>query len=135
MRWKNWECKDRKELTMTNRDYLMGLSNEKLAEVIWSGNDKICDFMVTYGCKGRSCMECIKEWLGMERKSNVEKGQIRQADSGRCYLIFMVTDGTKCLIIDEKGAISIRLNSVVETWTIRKDISIDEFAERIFNNL
>ena len=73
--------------------------------------------------------------LPKRKKLDVKKGQIRQTDSGRCYLIFMVTDDTKCLIIDEIGAISIRLNSVVETWTIRNDISIDEFAERIFNNL
>ena len=117
---------------MTNRDYLMGLSNEKLAEFTWRGNSEICDCMET--CP-YNCSKCIKKWLEMERKPNVEKGQIRQADWGRYYLIFMVTDDTKCLIIDEKGAISIRLNSVVETWTIRNDISIDEFAERIFNNL
>lgn len=116
---------------MTNRDYLMGLSNEKLSEFVW--NDEICDYpKETSRCESNSCRECIK-WLEAERK--VEKGQIRQTDWGRSYLIFMVTDDTKCLIIDEKGAISIRLNSVVETWTIRNDISIDEFAERIFNNL
>ena len=70
----------------------------------------------------------------MERKSKVEKGQIRQGDSGRCYLILMVAD-TECLTIGERGTIARRLKSVVETWLIRNDISIDEFVERIFNNL
>ena len=46
----------------------------------------------------------------------------------------MVTD-TKCLIIGEKGDIYKRPKSIVDTWTIRNDISIDEFTERIFNNL
>ena len=121
---------------MTNRDYLMGLSNEKLAEFIWSGNDEICDCMLTYGCgcNSHSCLECIKGWLGMERKSDVEKGQIRQSDSGKCYLIFMVTD-TTCLTIGEKGTIVKRLKSLVETWLIRNDINIDKFIERIFSNL
>lgn len=119
---------------MTNRDYLRRLSNEKLAEFIWSGNDKICGCMITYGCKSHSCTDCIKEWLGMERKSDVEKGQIRQADSGRCYLIMMVAD-TECLTIDEIGNIFRRQKSVVDTWAIRNDINIDKFIERIFNNL
>ena len=51
-----------------------------------------------------------------------------------CYLIFIVTN-TECLIISEKGGIYKRPKSIVNTWTIRNDISIDEFTERIFNNL
>ena len=113
---------------MTNRDYLRELSNEKLAEFMGS-NSEICNYM---GTCCYSCTKCIKKWLEMERK--VEKGQIRQADSGRCYLIFMVTD-TACLTIGEKGTIVKRLKSLVKTWAIRNDISIDEFVERIFNNL
>lgn len=116
---------------MTNRDYLMGLSNEKLAYAIEACSE-ICDEM---GDKcGRDCHICCLKWLKKERKSDVEKGQIRQADSGRCYLIFMVTD-TTCLTIGEKGTIVKRLKSLVETWAIKNDISIDKFAERIFNNL
>ena len=115
---------------MTNRDYLMGLSNEKLAEFMGS-NSEICNCMGT--CLS-SCPKCIKKWLEMERKSKVEKGQIRQGDSGRCYLILMVAD-TECLTIGERGTIFRRLKSAVETWVIRNDISIDEFVERIFNNL
>ena len=115
---------------MTNRDYLMGLSNEKLAEVLERENSEMCDDMLC----SNDCQKCIEKWLGMERKSKVEKGQIRQDDLGTCYLFFMVTD-TECLIISEKGAIYRRLKSVVDTWVIRNDISIDEFAERIFNNL
>ena len=116
---------------MTNRDYLRELSNEKLAEFIWRGNNEVCDYMDS--CP-YNCSKCIKKWLGMERKSNVEKWQIRQGDSGRCYLILMVTD-TECLTISEKGAIVRRLKSCVETWLIRNDINIDKFIERIFNNL
>ena len=119
---------------MTNRDYLRGLNNDRIAELIWSGGiDKICKHM-SYGCDGFSCTECIKEWLEEERKSDVKKGQIRQGDSGRCYLILMVAD-TECLIIDEKGNTSIWIKPFVDTWTIRNDISIDEFIERVFNNL
>lgn len=115
---------------MTNRDYMMGLSNGKLAELM--AGDRICDYIET--CHGLDCTKCITKWLETERKSDLEKGQIRQADSERCYLILMVTD-TKCLIISEKGTIFRRLKSVVDTWAIRTDISIDEFVERIFNNL
>ena len=115
---------------MTNRDYLRGLSNEELAEFMGT-NSEICNYM---GTCCWSCSKCIKKWLGIERKSDVEKGQIRQSDSGRCYLILMVAD-TECLTINEKGTIVRRLKSVVETWLIRNDISIDEFVERIFNNL
>ena len=117
---------------MTNRDYLRGLSNEKLAEFILRKKGEICYFMQACCCG--SCPECFEKWLEMERKPNVEKGQIRQADSGRCYLTLMVTD-TECLIIGEKGTMFRRLKSVVDTWVIRNDISIDEFAERIFDNL
>ena len=46
----------------------------------------------------------------------------------------MVTD-TECLTIGEKGTIVRRLKPVVETWVIRNDISVDEFVERILNNL
>lgn len=63
---------------MTNRNYLRGLSDEKLAEFIWSGggNDKICDYMETYGCGSHSCIECIKEWLNIKReKENDENNE------------------------------------------------------------
>ena len=115
---------------MTNRDYLRGLNDEKLSKFI-GNHSEICNYMEH--CSG-SCSECVKRWLETERKSNVEKGQIRQADSGKCYLILMVAD-TECLIITEKGGIYRMLKSVVDTWVIRNDISIDELAERIFNNL
>lgn len=117
---------------MTNRDYLMGLSNEKLAYAI-EAYSEICDEMGDK-CEQQDCHICCLKWLKKERKSDVKKGQIRQGDSGRCYLIFMVTD-TECLTIGEKGTIVRRLKPVVETWVIRNDISIDKFAERIFNNL
>lgn len=116
---------------MTNRDYVMGLSNEKLAYAI-EAYSEICDEMGDK-CE-RDCHICCLKWLKKERKSDVKKGQIRQSDSGRCYLIFMVTD-TTCLTIGEKGTIVKRLKSLVETWLIKNDISIDEFTERIFNNL
>lgn len=123
---------------MTNRDYLRGLNNKKnsrtYAELIWyGGNDKICNDMA-YGCYSRSCTECIKKRLDTERESNIEEGQIRQNDLKVYYLIFMVTD-TECLIIGDRGGIYKRPKSIVETWAIRNDISIDEFIEKIFNNL
>ena len=46
----------------------------------------------------------------------------------------MVTD-TECLITGEDGEAFKMLKSVVDAWTIRNDISIDKFIEKIFNNL
>lgn len=123
---------ERKGSVMTNRDYLMGLSNETLSEFILRKKSEICYSMQACCCG--NCLECFTKWLEMERKPNVGKGQIRQADSGRCYLTLMVAD-TECLIISEKGVMYRRLKSVVDTWVIRNDISINEFVERIFNNL
>ena len=53
---------------MTNRDYLKGLSNEKLAELIVG--EEICDLIEP--CLDRNCTRCITKWLHTERKLNVE---------------------------------------------------------------
>ena len=121
---------------MTNRDYLMGLSNEKLAEFILRKRNEICYSMQACCCD--NCLECFTKWLEIKRKTKAEKGQIRQyslVKSGTYALILMVTD-TECLLIGEDGVTFKRLKSVIEeSWTIRKDISIDEFVGKIFKNL
>ena len=70
---------------MTNRDYLMKSDNEKLAEIIWSKKEEICDSMKS--CCNNTCLECIKKWLEMERNPDVEEGQIRRSCRGHSWLI------------------------------------------------
>ena len=67
---------------MTNRDYLMKLDNEKLAEIMWSKKEEICDSMKS--CCNNTCLECIKKWLEMERHPKVEKWQIRREPYQGC---------------------------------------------------
>ena len=58
---------------MTNRDYLRGLSNEKLAELLDEDIicDKICDCMIKT-CPDGSCTKCVTKWLEAERKPKKE---------------------------------------------------------------
>lgn len=56
---------------MTNRDYLMGLSNRELAELL--NDDRICDCVET--CPDCDCTKCITKWLATERKPDVKKGR------------------------------------------------------------
>ena len=63
---------------MTNRDYLRSLSNEELAELM--ARKEICDCLIET-CLDCVCSKCIKKWLDTKRKTHVEKGQIREANS------------------------------------------------------
>ena len=51
---------------MTNRDYLRGLSNEKLAELLAGGD--ICNYLIET-CPDGDCTKCITKWLEAESKS------------------------------------------------------------------
>ena len=64
---------------MTNRGYLRGLSNEKLAELL-RGSKKICHCMNETCNDYDDCEKCIKEWLDAKRETSVKKGQIRKMD-------------------------------------------------------
>lgn len=57
--------KTRKEVTMTNRDYLGTLSNEKLAELLNGLRIFDLDCIV---CEDSKCTRCITKWLETERK-------------------------------------------------------------------
>ena len=63
---------------MTNRDYVMGLDNEKLAKLMWSKKEEICDSISMKTCCYNNCLECIKKWLETERNPKVERGQMRR---------------------------------------------------------
>ena len=54
---------------MTNRDYLRGLSNKKLAELLDGLKIFGSDCIV---CEDGNCTRCITKWLETERKPNVE---------------------------------------------------------------
>ena len=127
---------------MTNRGYLRGLSNEKLAELIFSKKEEICDSMKTCCCN--NCLECIKKWLEMERTPKVEKWQIRKEPYQGClWLILYVNEENGihdwCMGVDEHGHISNLEVDVVRTWTSRdvenKENAVDKFLEMVFENL
>lgn len=117
---------------MTNRDYMMGLSDRELAELIWSRN-KICDSMHC-DCND-NCRKCIKKWLEMEREPDVKKRQIRRSDSGRCHLVFYVKNDDECLILTENGILVRTPTRDVGTWEVEENVDVDEFLERVIENL
>ena len=61
--------KTRKEVTMTNRDYLGTLSNEKLAKLLNGFRIFDLDCIV---CEDGKCTRCITKWLDTERKLKKE---------------------------------------------------------------
>lgn len=113
---------------MTNRDYLRGLSNGKLAEFMGS-NSEICNYMGTCCC---SCSKCIKKQLEMERNLDVEKGQIRQeACRGRSWLILYADKKSNwCMALDKDGNVEKLAVGVVRTWDIEEIVDVDEFLEK-----
>ena len=115
---------------MTNRDYLMGLSNGKLAEFIFSKKEEICDAMKACCCN--NCLECIKKWLEMKRELDVEKGQIRwDTCRGRSWLILYADKKSNwCMALDKDGNVEKLAVGVVCTWDVEENVNVDEFLER-----
>ena len=123
---------------MTNRDYLMKLSNEELANVIGRCS-MACD--ETKKCESIDCRKCCLKWLEKERESDVKKWQIRKDFKGCFWLILYVNKESNwwCMGVDEHGYISKMAVSVVRTWTVwdieNKEDAVNKFLERIFENL
>ena len=116
---------------MTNRDYLMGLSDRELAELL--NGDRICDRVET--CPYCDCTKCITKWLETEIKPDVKKGQIRRSDSGRYYLVLYVKNDTECLISTQNGVLVRALTRDVSAWDVIENADVDDFLERVFENL
>ena len=116
---------------MTNRDYLMRLSDRELAELM--NGDRICDCVEM--CPDCDCTKCITKWLGTERKPDVKKGQVRRSDSGRYHLVFYVKNDDECLILTENGILVRTPTRDVCTWDVVENVDVDEFLERVFENL
>ena len=53
---------------MTNRDYVMGLSDEELAGLL--NNNRVCNYVGT--CPDYDCIKCITKWLETEIKPKKE---------------------------------------------------------------
>ena len=128
---------------MTNRDYLKGLSNEKLAEFL--KESKICS-LIEFCPNYDDCGKCIKEWLEMERNPKVERGQMRRNPYNGCFWVILYVseeNGTHnwCLGLDEHGNVARLSIDVVRTWllwNIDKEKNADDvnkFLERLLNNL
>ena len=117
---------------MTNRDYVIGLDNEKLAELL--KGSKICrliEWCPNYG----DCGKCIKEWLDAKPKINVEKGQIREINSRKWLVVAVNTNRDDCLMLSETGAVQDISIDIVDTWEIVTDETAEKFYDRVFYNL
>ena len=115
---------------MTNRDYMMGLSNERLARVL--NELKIFDLDCN-GCNG-DCIKCVTKWLETERKPNVEEGQIRETDSHKWLVGIVSTNRDICGIVSETGEIRYIPTDIVDTWKIVTDETEEIFCNRIIHN-
>ena len=117
---------------MTNRDYVIGLDNEKLAELL--KGSKICslmEFCPNYG----DCGKCIKEWLDAKRETSVKKGQIRKMDSIKWLVVTMSVNRDNCLMLSETGTIRDIPADTVDKWKIVTDETAEVFYDRVFNKL
>ena len=117
---------------MTNRDYVIGLDNEKLAELL--KGSKICSLM-EFCPNYDDCGKCIKEWLDAKREIDVEKGQIRETDSRKWLIVAVNTNRDNCLMLNETGRICDIPIDIVNTWKIVTDEIEGKFYDRVFYNL
>ena len=118
----------------------MELDNEKLAELIFSKKEEVCDSMKTCCCN--NCLKCIKKWLEMERNPKVEKGQMRREPYlGDFWVILYVSEENGihdwCLGLNEHGDVARLSVDVVRTWFLweKNDDDVDKFLERLLNDL
>ena len=116
---------------MTNRDYLRGLSNEKLAELL--EESKICS-LIEFCPNYDDCGKCIKEQLDAKRKPNVEEGQIRETDSHKWLVGTVSTNRDICGMVSETGVIRYIPTDIVDTWKIVTDETEEMFYNRIIHN-
>ena len=116
---------------MTNRDYLRGLSNKELAEIM--AGENICDCLIET-CLDCNCTRCITKWLDTERKPNVEEGQIRETDSHKWLVGIVSTNRDICGIVSETGVIRYVPTDIVNTWKIVTDETEEIFYNRIIHN-
>lgn len=117
---------------MTNRGYLRGLSNEKLAEFL-RGSKKICHCMNETCNDYDDCEKCITKWLDTKRETSVEKGQVRETDSYKWLIVNIYRDN--CLMLSEGGAIRDISANIVDAWKIVTDETVEMFYNRVSNNL
>ena len=117
---------------MTNRDYLRGLSNEKLAELL--EESKICS-LIEFCPNYDDCGKCIKEWLDAKRKTHVKKGQIRKMDSIKWLVVTMSVNRDNCLMLSETGTIRDIPTDTVDNWKIVTDETAEVFYDKVMNIL
>ena len=122
---------------MTNRDYLMRLDNEELANAIGR-----CSMACNETeCESIDCRRCCLKWLEKERGSDVKKWQIRRDSYEGCFwlILYVNEESNWCMGVDEHGHISKMAVGVVRTWTVRdvenKEDAVNKFLERMFENL
>ena len=117
---------------MTNRDYLKGLSNEKLAELLDGLKIFGVDCIV---CDDGKCTKCITKWLDAKKETSVEKGQIRKMDSIKWLVVTMSVNRDDCLMLSETGTIRDIPADTVDKWKIVTDETAEAFYDRVLINL
>ena len=122
---------------MTNRDYLMRLDNEELANAIGRCH-MACE---ETKCESIDCQKCCLKWLEKERGTDVKKWQIRRDLYEGCFwlILYVNEESNWCMGVDEHGHISKMAIDIVCTWIIwnveNKMDAVNKFLERIFENL
>ena len=120
---------------MTNRDYLMKLNNEELANAIGRCH-LACE---ETKCESIDCRKCCLKWLEKERETDVKKWQIRRDLYKGCFwlILYVNEESNWCMGVDEHGHISKMATDTVRfIWNVEnKEDAVNKFLERIFENL
>ena len=113
---------------MTNREKLKAMTDEQLARFICGGIDGTS--CCTERCNGRTCVECIVEWLRTEDKP--EKGDVRKFGD-EYYMVVRVRENDSKLMCSD-GSFMWILNDAFHVYE-PSDMSVDDFLKMVFKNL
>ena len=113
---------------MTNREKLKAMTDEQLARFICGGIDGTS--CCTERCNGRTCVDCMVEWLRSEDKP--KRGDVRKIGNN-FYLIVRVRENDSKLMYSDGsfGWVSNDVFLVDEP----SDMSIDDFFFFLFRNM
>ena len=117
---------------MTNREKLEAMTDEQLAKFIFDakilfGGDGTC---CPGHCKGRTCVECMTEWLKKEVKP--KKGDVIKFGD-EYYIVVRVRENDSKLMCSD-GSFMWILNDSFHVYE-PSDMSVDDFLKMVFRNL
>lgn len=118
---------------MTNRERIEAMTDEQLAKfifdakVLFGGEETCC----TGRCTGRTCVECMTEWLRTEVKP--KKGDVRKI--GDKYYMVVRVDEKESKLMFSDGSFVWASNDIFLTDGGVSDMSVDDFLKMVFRNL